>query len=1324
MKTRTLALFIVFCMLLTLFPAVARADDGGASAVPIYASAVDEGGNPIGFTFELSGAVSSDPVALYVYGDGEYELCEDLSGCFLLVCFAEVTVGTGGRIDGSAVFVCGDGGILSNGLVIETEAGVLPAPSESSADSIFQTVSAMMAENPLMLSGEINEIITADSVLIRNDHPLVIKKPASGDPNGLNIVRSLTLEKGASLTGEEGQILEIRKNASVTDLTLYDGDGTTVFSDFSHDETFNYDSESGRWIRCVPEPGPGEPPEPFAENKYEARFSAYGTVKAGETELTSGAQNDFVADAPIAFTLTPNSADAEPFVELEVFDGSAPEDETYIPNTLYDSTLEQDEPEDHRYKLALTEGENGVRSFTFTPTSSTHFEVRVYWSDKDRFDSFICGDGEKFVEYRIKGEGEVSFGDIWLGGWCSYSDEDGFEYFKQGVLKEVTSLSVAITPREGWKLNALGLAGTSLDENAYTISESGAASYVWNELDKGLDVEFAEIGGSGPEEPPVFDYAKAKQQTESRNYAYYGASADDIKAYMAQELWAELFGVLYRWNGEQFEAAHEGEFSGMFGTTDAPAEHGSDDLVCVVSDQLLSAMSFSEQKEASESNILALPYYEYTIQFPDRQTSAAGKVFILEKDKQFVVRIDDAYVLADTDGLDAEQDLVLRAQPDNDGFDVDVFGNGVCVVGGLDAGEGVWAGHVTQEHSGLDIGPINRRLVIVPAGTPVVRIEGETWAAPWGFGSVPLFPVGTQEAPTSAVIYYGNNGESGRRLYIHKAAFEGDTNPIDDADDTGNKVEIDTSRLSSEAATIIETNDGSYTFQFHTSFGVIPLIITFKDGSKGYIDLERTGLDVADCRVGDGKYRVQHGIGSTEYSSNAEHVVTGSFYYATGSETPAESVALLVTVTISDGTTTTEISRMNSAFIETEGEDKWCDDFLLWSGTEAEWSSIISVTAEVAPVSGSGEAAVTELSAEATASSVSFTGAADCVAVSVQLLDGEVILASVTLPVQSGAFSGKFEGLALEAEKIYTLRAASVDGGEWKSVEVEVASAPTPPTPPSPPSSGGSAAVEKYTLTFDSNGGSEVEPVSDAAGTVIDLSEYVPVRDGYTFVGWCGSPSLGDVFTEIELTQDITVYAKWRIACSHGDDCPLAAFSDLDPDAWYHEGIHFCLTRGIMNGIGGGLFDSAGKATRAQIVTMLYRLEGEPEVSGANPFSDVAEGCFYDKSTAWASAEGIVLGYGGGIFAPDDLITREQAATILYRYAEYKGVDTEAMGADTNTLSYTDVFTISEFARPAMHFCIAAGVINGDGNGYLRPSDNASRAEVAAMFQRLCDAIS
>jgi hypothetical protein len=161
-----------------------------------------------------------------------------------------------------------------------------------------------------------------------------------------------------------------------------------------------------------------------------------------------------------------------------------------------------------------------------------------------------------------------------------------------------------------------------------------------------------------------------------------------------------------------------------------------------------------------------------------------------------------------------------------------------------------------------------------------------------------------------------------------------------------------------------------------------------------------------------------------------------------------------------------------------------------------------------------------------------------------------------------------------------------------------------------------------------------------------------------------------------------------------------------------------------MNGIGGGLFDPAGNATRAQIVTMLYRLEGEPEVTGANPFSDVAEGCFYDKSTAWASAEGIVLGYGGGIFAPDDLITREQAATILYRYAEYKGVDTEAMGADTSTLSYTDVFTISEFARPAMHFCIAAGVINGDGNGYLRPSDNASRAEVAAMFQRLCDAIS
>ncbi|MBR5114404.1 MAG: S-layer homology domain-containing protein [Oscillospiraceae bacterium] len=1076
MKSRALAFFIVFCMLLTLFPAVASADGATlAYAAPIYVSETDVNGEPTGFAFDPAEAIIEDPIAIYVSGASTYVLAEDLRDTFLFVSGSSVVLEDVGRVYGDALFVCGGGRIDSNGLVIES--GSEAAPENASANELVAYARGLSENEPLFLSGDINEIFTVNKALIKSGTSVVIKSaPEGSDPNGLNITASLKLEGNAGLTAEAGQILEIRKGASVKGLTLYDCDGVTEFSDFSNTETFNYDSASGKWIRCS--------------------------------------------------------------------DGTDP--------------------------------------------------------------------------------------------------------------------------------------------------------------------------GTEPGGEPEFDLAKAKSDIEGRDFAYCG-SAEEIKAYMAQELWAEFFGVLYRWNGERFEAAHTGEFSGMFGETKAPSEYSGDDLVCVVSDAFMRAFSLSEQKPAGEGDILDLPYYEYSIALPDGKTAAEGKVFILEKATQFVVRIGGSYVIADSDGLAEGDDLVLQAEPENGAFDADVFGNGVCIAGGLDAGsESIWAGHVTQERSGLDIGPINCRLVIVPVGSACVRIDGETWAAPWGFGNVSLFPVGTKDAPARAVVYYGNSGAEGRRLRLYKSAFDGDPDPVA-------HVEIDVSRLSASAATVYETAYGYFYFDFHTDFGVIPLIVTFSDGSKGYIDLERTGLDIAEYAVEGGKYRVRHGIDSTEYASEAERVVTGSFYYATGSDTPDESVKLLVTVETASGTETREIARMNGDYIETEGADKWCDDFLLWSGRETEWADVISVTAEVVPAGGN-EAAEITLTAEATASSVTFSGEADCVAVTVQLLNGENILASDNFTVLDGAFSGKFDGLSLQTGKTYSVRAASVDGGEWVTVEVKVPSAPNPSSPSSPPSGGGSSAAKKYTLTFDTNGGSEIEPVTEKAGTVVDLSLYIPTKAGYTFVCWCGSPTLGDALTEVTLSQDITVFAKWRIACAHGSGCPLSAFSDLDPNAWYHEGIHFCLMRGIMNGIGGGLFDPAGTATRAQIVTMLYRLEGEPAVSGGNPFSDVPEGSFYYKSTAWANAEGIVLGYGDGVFAPDDLITREQAATILYRYAKYKGVDTDAMSANTNTLSYTDVFTISDFARPAMHFCIAIGVINGN-NGYLRPADTATRAELAAMFQRFCDAV-
>jgi hypothetical protein len=139
------------------------------------------------------------------------------------------------------------------------------------------------------------------------------------------------------------------------------------------------------------------------------------------------------------------------------------------------------------------------------------------------------------------------------------------------------------------------------------------------------------------------------------------------------------------------------------------------------------------------------------------------------------------------------------------------------------------------------------------------------------------------------------------------------------------------------------------------------------------------------------------------------------------------------------------------------------------------------------------------------------------------------------------------------------------------------------------------------------------------------------------------------------------------------------------------------------------------------IVTVLYRLEGMPAVSGANPFDDVAPGMWYTDAVIWAVQNGIVTGYNDNTFGTDDSVTREQLVTILYRYAKYKGYDV-SVGEDTNILSYLDAFEISEYAIPAMQWACGAGIIEGSA-GNLMPAANATRAQVAAILMRFVQGV-
>ena len=211
------------------------------------------------------------------------------------------------------------------------------------------------------------------------------------------------------------------------------------------------------------------------------------------------------------------------------------------------------------------------------------------------------------------------------------------------------------------------------------------------------------------------------------------------------------------------------------------------------------------------------------------------------------------------------------------------------------------------------------------------------------------------------------------------------------------------------------------------------------------------------------------------------------------------------------------------------------------------------------------------------------------------------------------------------------------------------------------------------------------------------------------------------MFTVPHFSNYVIAYdAEKAAACPKDDTCPISAFTDARTTAWYHDGVHFVLANGLMNGTGNGKFAPNGSTSRAMIVTILYRLEGEPKITAANPFEDVAEGSWYTDAVIWAAENNIVSGYGNGKFGPNDNITREQLAAILYRYEQSKGGG--FVGAWMFLLDYPDAAEISSWADEAMHWCVMNGIINGK-DGKLVPGGDASRAEAATMLMRYCTKI-
>ena len=305
--------------------------------------------------------------------------------------------------------------------------------------------------------------------------------------------------------------------------------------------------------------------------------------------------------------------------------------------------------------------------------------------------------------------------------------------------------------------------------------------------------------------------------------------------------------------------------------------------------------------------------------------------------------------------------------------------------------------------------------------------------------------------------------------------------------------------------------------------------------------------------------------------------------------------------------------------------------------------------------------------------------------------------------VEGGTVTAKAAGTA-------TITVTTVDGGFTAICTVTV----RPDIPPANPN---------YRITVEATQGGTVtaDPTAAKAGATVTLT---PVPDrGYQV----GTVAVTDRFGEaVAVTEQAD--GTYTFVMPNGQvtvtvtfaEAPLP-FPDVTEGDWFYDAVRYAYETGLMDGVGDSLFAPNSETTRAQLVTILYRLAGEPEPGGDSGFADVAAGTWYTDAVAWAAENGIVNGVSDTEFVPGDDITREQLAAILYRYAACQGYDV-SQRADLS--GFGDAESISGYAQEALSWAHAQGLVLGFEDGSLRPQGTASRAQIAAVLMRFLAAVS
>ena len=240
---------------------------------------------------------------------------------------------------------------------------------------------------------------------------------------------------------------------------------------------------------------------------------------------------------------------------------------------------------------------------------------------------------------------------------------------------------------------------------------------------------------------------------------------------------------------------------------------------------------------------------------------------------------------------------------------------------------------------------------------------------------------------------------------------------------------------------------------------------------------------------------------------------------------------------------------------------------------------------------------------------------------------------------------------------------------------------------------------DTVTITAKPNDGYELDTlvVTDKNGNTVKLTDKGNGKYTFTMPG-----------------SQVTVNASF----AKDSSSPVDSFLDVNTGAWYYDAVKYAVENGLMSGTGTYTFEPNTTLSRGMIAQMLYALEGKPSISSANNFTDVSSSDWYDKAASWAQSKGIITGYEDGRFGPNDPLTREQLALILYNYAKSEGYGTSAK-ADLS--KFTDGTSTSAWAQQAMSWAVGEGLLSGRGVNMLYPTGTATRAEVAQIMMNFCE---